>query len=149
MSTPPFEHLRWFVLGAVVILLSVSYLTVRTLRWRASAHRATLNYPPGRLSTIVLALHLFVILCAGGLLASVHGLPATSDLLIVGGTLGSVYIPPLVLATGMLGWLLYSQHGTAEGPSPSDLSPSEIIAAFIGWNLAIYPSIALLRLFLL
>lgn len=146
MNVPPTEHLEFFVIGAVVILLIISYLTARTLRWRASVHHLRRPHSTGRLAVMVLGLHLYVMLASGGMLAALHGLPATGQLIVAGGLLIGVYIPPLLLAIGLLNRLLQSSPRTAEALSTSNLSLVDLGITFTGWNLAIYPSIAVLRL---
>ena len=145
MTTQPLlENPLLFAVGSIVIVVVLSYMTVRTLRWRAGTHHTTLKPSQAKLLVMVGGLHLFVMLGSGGILATINGLPATGNLAVVFTMLGAVYLLPLMIGITLLYWLLTSRRGSTGEQPASLLSLQEISAIFAGWNLAIYPSIGVL-----
>lgn len=145
MTTPPvLDHPRLFALGVVVAPVVVSYLTVRTLRWRAASHYLVFETSRARLLVVVFGLHLLVMFGSGGILAAIHGLPSTGNLGVQFATLAAVYAPPLAVAIGLLDWFLRMRDRPAEARTPSALPLREIGPTFAGLNLTIYFSLALL-----
>jgi hypothetical protein len=145
MTSPPLlDYPRLFALGVAVIPLVSSYLSVRTLRWRATLHDRPTETPQTRLFAVVFGLHVFVMLGSSGILAAINGLPSTANLAVILAVLMTIYVPLLVLGIGVLDWFLRFRDGPAEEELPSRLPLREVGVTFAGSNLAMYPLLGLL-----